>query len=160
MEVSMRFKANNSTYNLVRRATSTTVIHGFIPICGSELRSFPKRVSKRRSVVYYTRKFQSFFCLMRSCLVTFSIALTLTASETLFVTVSILFSGIPALQLAEHDVAELSSDAVQRQAKALRDVEQRDRIDEQLRTLRSQQESSKGSKRNPGGASQSADTAT
>ena len=49
--------------------------------------------------------------------------------------------GIPALQLAERDVSELATDALQRQTKAIRNVNERDRVNRQLRGLKNQQKS-------------------
>src|SRR6202011_990545 len=49
--------------------------------------------------------------------------------------------GIPALQLAERDVALLAADAVERQSKALKNFQDRERINRQLRELRDEQQS-------------------
>ena len=141
LEVSMRFTANDQPYSLVRRAT----FDGGTPRVTTDLRIGPTVVQQASVEAEIGRllhpQISEFFLFDGELLKDFYDRLN-TDRERDFIRGSIdTVLGIPALQLAERDVSELATDALQRQTKAIRNVNERERLNRQLRELTNQQKS-------------------
>ena len=141
LEVSLRFTANEEPYSLIRRATFA----GGSPRITTDLRIGGTVVQQASIESEIGRllhpQISEFFLFDGELLKNFYDRLN-TGREREFIRDSIdTVLGIPALQLAERDVSFLAADAVQRHGRALKNVEDRERINRQLRELRDQQES-------------------
>lgn len=141
MEVSMRFRANDQPYSLVRRAT----FDGGMPRVTTDLRIGPTVVQQASIEAEIGRllhpQISEFFLFDGELLKDFYDRLN-TDRERDFIRGSIdTVLGIPALQLGERDVSELAADALQRQTKAIRNVSERERLNRELRELRNQERS-------------------
>ena len=137
----MRFTANDQPYSLVRRAT----FDGGTPRVTTDLRIGPTVVQQASVEAEIGRllhpQISEFFLFDGELLKDFYDRLN-TDRERDFIRESIdTVLGIPALQLAERDVSELATDALQRQTKAIRNVDERERLNRQLRELTNQQKS-------------------
>jgi DNA sulfur modification protein DndD len=141
LEVSMRFTANDQPYSLIRRA----IFEGRTPRVTADLRIGPTVVPQASIEGEIGRllhpQISEFFLFDGELLKVFYDRLN-TDRERDFIRGSIdTVLGIPALQLAERDVAELAADVLQRQTKAVRNADDRQRFTRELRDLRNQQES-------------------
>ena len=141
LEVSMRFTADDQPYSLVRRAT----FDGAVPRVTVDLRIGPTVVQQASIEAEIGRllhpQISEFFLFDGELLKDFYDRLN-TDRERDFIRESInSVLGIPALQRAERDVSDLASDALERQTKAIRSADDRERINRQLRGLKNQQES-------------------
>ena len=141
LEVSMRFTANDQPYSLVRRATFDGGVHRVT----TDLRIGPTVVQQASIEAEIGRllhpQISEFFLFDGELLRDFYDRLN-TDRERDFIRGSInTVLGIPALQRAEQDVSDLASDALQRQTKAIRSADERERLNRQLRGLKNQQDS-------------------
>jgi DNA sulfur modification protein DndD len=141
MEVSMRFTANESVYQLARRATF--VDHA--PTVTTDLRINATVVQQASIDGEIGRllhpQISEFFLFDGELLKDFYDRLN-TDRERDFIRESIdTVLGIPALQRAQQDVQLLHEDAVGRQAKAVKSSTDRDKLNNQLRQLKDRQES-------------------
>ncbi|NYH88241.1 AAA family ATPase [Actinopolymorpha rutila] len=141
MEVSMKFRANGQPYSLVRRAT---IERGTANV-STDLRIGPTVVQQASIESEIGRllhpQISEFFLFDGELLKDFYDRLN-TDRERDFIRGSIdTVLGIPALQRGEADIADLAEDAVQRQAKAVRNVKESARISREMRELSSRQES-------------------
>jgi DNA sulfur modification protein DndD len=141
MEVSMRFTANDEPYSLVRRA----VFDGTTPRIMTDLRIGSTVVQQASIEAEIGRllhpQISEFFLFDGELLEDFFDRLN-THRERDVIRASIdTVLGIPALQIGEHDIAELAADAVQRQSKSVKNASDRERLNKQLRELKDQQES-------------------
>lgn len=141
MEISMRFTANGSLYSLLRRAT----FESQAPTVTSDLRIGATVIQQASIDAEIGRllhpQISEFFLFDGELLKDFYDRLN-TDRERDFIRDSIdTVLGIPALQRAQQDVQQLHQDAFERQAKALKSDTDRVRLNGELRTLRSRQES-------------------
>lgn len=142
LEVGLRFTANDNVYSLIRKATFTS---GGSPRITTDLRIGGVVVQQASIEAEIGRllhpQISEFFLFDGEQLKNFYDRLN-TSREREFIRSSIAtVLGIPALQLAERDVAVLAADAVQRHSRALKNASDRDRINRELRILTDQQTS-------------------
>lgn len=141
LEVAIDFTANDSKYRLVRRATIENGSASVSTDLRIDATVVPPAAIETEIGKLLHPQISEFFLFDGELLKDFYDRLN-TDREREFIRDSIdTVLGIPALQLAENDVSELTADAVQRQARAIRDVRERDRINREMRTLKNRQES-------------------
>lgn len=141
LEVGIRFTANDQPYSLLRRAT----FDGGMPRVTADLRIGPTVVQQASIEAEIGRllhpQISEFFLFDGELLKDFYDRLN-SDRERDFIRGRIdTVLGIPALQRAERDVSELAADTFQRQTKAVKNADERERLNRELRKLKNQQES-------------------
>jgi DNA sulfur modification protein DndD len=141
MEVSMRFIANSQPYNLVRRATFDGASRRITTDLRIGATVVPQAAIDAEIGRLLHPQISEFFLFDGELLRDFYDRLN-TDRERDFIRTSIdSVLGIPALQRAERDVAEITEDVLQRQAKALKNANDRESARRKLRELKDKQES-------------------
>jgi DNA sulfur modification protein DndD len=142
MQVGMTFTANGSKYNLVRKATFDT--NGAARIT-TDLRIDSQVVQQAAIDSEIGRilhpQISEFFLFDGELLRDFYDRLNTDRERDLLRTSIEHVLGIPALQLAEHDISVLTDDVLQRQTKALKTQNDADGARRQMLVLKSEQES-------------------
>ena len=141
MQVSMRFTADGQKYDLVR----TAKFGGGPQRVSADLRVGPTVIQPPSIDAEIARllhpQISEFFLFDGELLRDFYDRLNTDRERDLLRDSIDTVLGIPALQLAEDDVLTLTKDALQRQAKSIKNQEERDKADKRLRDLESKQES-------------------
>jgi DNA sulfur modification protein DndD len=141
MQVSMRFTANGHKYHLTR----TAHFEGRLPRVTPDLR-VDSTVFQQASIDAEIGRLlhpqiSEFFLFDGELLRDFYDRLNRDRERDLLRESIDNVLGIPALQLAERDIAVMTDDVLERQAKALKNQEDAEKARRQLRVLRSKQES-------------------
>jgi DNA sulfur modification protein DndD len=141
MRVSMRFTANGHKYHLVR----TTKFDGGQPRVSADLpvdSTVIPQASINAEIGRLLRpQISEFFLFDGELLKDFYDRLNTDRERDLLRESIDNVLGVPALQLADSDVATLTEDVVQRQAKSVKKQEEAEKARKQLRELKSKQES-------------------
>jgi DNA sulfur modification protein DndD len=141
MQVSMRFAASGHKYHLVR----TAIFDGSPPRVSADLRVDSTIIQQASVDAEIGRllhpQISEFFLFDGELLRDFYDRLNTDRERDLLRESIDNVLGIPALQLAEHDVSTLTEDVLQRQAKALKNQDEAVSARKQLRVLKSKQES-------------------